>query len=139
MQVPEENVLGAVNGGVRVLMSGLDYERLVLAAGPVGLMQAALDVAAPYAAQRKQFGSPIGEFQLVAGKLADMYAATAACRAYVAAAARDADCGRASRRDCAAVILYTAEHATRAALDAIQARVEQCVCVYWGGMCSVCL
>lgn len=119
-EVPEDNVLGEVNGGARVLMSGLDYERLVLAAGPVGLMQAALDVAVPYSTQRSQFGKPIGQFQLVAGKLADMYASTAACRAYVAAGARDADAGRASRKDCAAVILFCAESATRVALDAIQ-------------------
>ncbi|GBF96798.1 hypothetical protein Rsub_09654 [Raphidocelis subcapitata] len=119
-EVPAENVLGKPNAGVKVLMSGLDYERLVLAAGPVGLSQAALDVAAPYAAQRKQFGAPIGSFQLVAGKLADMYASTAACRAYVSVTARDADAGRASRKDCAAVILFCAEAATRNALDAIQ-------------------
>ncbi|KAI8476304.1 MAG: isovaleryl-CoA dehydrogenase [Monoraphidium minutum] len=119
-EVPAENVLGSENGGAKVLMSGLDYERLVLAAGPVGLMQAALDVAVPYSTQRKQFGTAIGQFQLVAGKLADMYAATAACRAYVMAVAAAADAGSASRKDCAAVILYNAEHATRVALDAIQ-------------------
>ncbi|KAF8062059.1 isovaleryl-CoA dehydrogenase [Scenedesmus sp. PABB004] len=120
VEVPAENVLGAENGGAAVLMSGLDYERLVLAGGPVGLMQAALDVALPYAATRRQFGRPIGTFQLVQGKLADMHAATAACRAFVGAVAAAADAGRASRADCAAVILFAAEAATRAALDAIQ-------------------
>lgn len=119
-KVPASNVLGQVDGGVAVLMSGLDYERLVLAAGPVGLMQAALDIAVPYAAQREQFGQPIAQFQLVQGLLADMFSRCAACRAYVAAVARDADAGRATRRDCAAVILYCAERATQVALDAIQ-------------------
>jgi isovaleryl-CoA dehydrogenase len=102
-------------------MSGLDYERLVLAAGPLGLMQAALDVAVPYAATRRQFGVPIGEHQLVGAKLADMWAATASCRAFLHATARAADAaGTADRAACAAVILVCAEAATKAALDAIQ-------------------
>jgi isovaleryl-CoA dehydrogenase len=120
----EEDVLGEVDGGVRVLMSGLDYERCVLASGPVGLMQAALDLAAPYSAQRRQFGAPIGSFQLVQAKLADMYAACAAARALVGRVARDADAGRLSaeqlRKDCAAAILLAAESGTRVCLDAIQ-------------------
>eukprot|EP00877_Chromochloris_zofingiensis_P004391 jgi/Chrzof1/13953/Cz08g19070.t1 len=119
-EVPAENVLGGVNQGVKVLMSGLDYERLVLAAGPVGIMQSCLDVAVPYSTQRKQFGTPIGQFQLIQGKLADMYTATQASRSYVSYVAREADAGRASRKDCASVILYTAETATQVALDAIQ-------------------
>ncbi|KAK9842351.1 hypothetical protein WJX81_008133 [Elliptochloris bilobata] len=123
-EVPAENVLGEVGRGVYVLMSGLDYERLVLAAGPVGLMQAALDVALPYARQREQFGRPISDFQLVQGKLADMYTTAAAARALVHATARTADAGGASarrlRRDCAAAILFAAEAATRVALDGIQ-------------------
>lgn len=119
-EVPEENILGGVNNGVAVLMSGLDYERLVLAAGPVGLMQAALDVALPYATQRKQFGTAIGNFQLIQGKLADMYTSCQASRAYVHWVATQADAGRATRQDCASAILYTAERATQVALDAIQ-------------------
>ncbi|CAL8470670.1 g10212 [Coccomyxa elongata] len=119
-EVPEENVLGQVNQGVYVLMSGLDYERLVLSAGPLGLMQAAMDVVLPYIHERKQFGQKIGEFQLIQGKIADMYTATAATRAFVYRTAQDADAGRANRKDCAAVILYAAETATRMALDAIQ-------------------
>ncbi|KDD71878.1 acyl-CoA dehydrogenase, partial [Helicosporidium sp. ATCC 50920] len=118
--VPAANVMGAEGRGVYVLMSGLDYERLVLSAGPLGLMQACLDVAVPYAATRTQFGRPIGDFQLVQGKLADMYADTAATRALVGAVAAQADAGRADRKDCAAAILYAAERATKAALDAIQ-------------------
>ena len=118
--VPAENVLGEVNAGVYVMMSGLDYERLVLAAGPLGLLQASLDTCLPYVHDRQQFGKKIGEFQLIQGKLADMYTTTAAVRAFVHATARDADAGRANRKDCAAVILYAAEAATRAALDAIQ-------------------
>lgn len=114
------NILGEINKGVYVLMSGLDYERLVLSAGPLGLMQACLDVALPYARERKQFGQAIGDFQLIQGKLADMYAATAATRAFVYDVARRADGGNADRKDCAAVILYAAEKATRMALDAIQ-------------------
>ena len=119
-RVPAANVLGQEGRGVYVLMSGLDYERLVLSAGPLGLMQACLDAAVPYAQQRRQFGQPIGDFQLVQGKLADMYASTRAVRAFVHATAAAADAGRANRKDCAAVILYAAEAATRAALDAIQ-------------------
>jgi isovaleryl-CoA dehydrogenase len=119
-EVPEENVLGQLNGGVRVLMSGLDYERAVLAAGPLGILQACLDLVVPYVHDRKQFGQPIGEFQLIQGKLADMYAAASACRAYVYAVARACDRGRVTRKDAAAAILYAAEAATKAALDAIQ-------------------
>lgn len=119
-EVPTENVLGEVDKGVYVLMSGLDYERLVLSAGPLGLMQACLDLCLPYVRERSQFGKKIGEFQLIQAKLADMYAATSATRAFVAATARAADAGAASRVDCAAVILYAAEAATRLALDAIQ-------------------
>uniref|UniRef100_A0A7S0S5H6 Isovaleryl-CoA dehydrogenase, mitochondrial n=1 Tax=Chlamydomonas leiostraca TaxID=1034604 RepID=A0A7S0S5H6_9CHLO len=118
--VPKENILGGLNQGVRVMMSGLDLERLVLAAGPVGLQQAALDVALPYATQRKQFGQPIGEFQLVQGKLADMYARLQACRSFVYRVGAQADAGVADRKDCAAVILFCAEAATKSALDAIQ-------------------
>lgn len=118
--VPAENVLGEVNGGVAVLMSGLDYERAVLSAGPVGIMQGCLDVAVPYVHEREQFGQAIGEFQLVQGKLADMYATTAACRSYLYEVGRALDRGEDSRKDAAAVILYTAEAATRCALDAIQ-------------------
>jgi isovaleryl-CoA dehydrogenase len=119
-EVPEENVLGRVNEGVRVLMSGLDYERAVLAAGPLGLMQAALDVVVPYVHERRQFGQPIGEFQLIQGKLADMYTTLNACRAYVYAVARACDRGQTTRKDAAGAILYAAEAATRIALDAIQ-------------------
>ncbi|WP_207536922.1 isovaleryl-CoA dehydrogenase [Sabulicella rubraurantiaca] len=119
-EVPEENVLGAVNGGVRVLMSGLDYERAVLAAGPLGIMQACLDVVVPYIHQRQQFGSPIGEFQFIQGKVADMYTRLNAARAYVYAVARACDAGRTTRKDAAGAILFAAEEATRAALDAIQ-------------------
>ncbi|KAK9828856.1 hypothetical protein WJX72_002418 [[Myrmecia] bisecta] len=119
-EVPEENVLGEVNKGVYVLMSGLDYERLVLSAGPLGLMQACLDTVLPYVHERKQFGQKIGEFQLIQGKLADMYTVTQATRSFVYRTAEQADQGNANRKDCAAVILYAAEHATRMALDAIQ-------------------
>lgn len=119
-RVPAENIMGAENRGVYVLMSGLDYERLVLSAGPLGLMQACLDVVVPYAAERRQFGKPIGDFQLIQGKLADMYTTTRATRAFVYATAAAADAGQANRKDCAAVILYAAEAATRMALDAIQ-------------------
>jgi isovaleryl-CoA dehydrogenase len=119
-EVPAENVLGAVDDGVRVLMSGLDYERAVLAAGPLGIMQAALDVVIPYIHDRKQFGQPIGEFQLIQGKVADMYAASSACRAYVYAVARACDRGQTTRKDAAGAILYAAEAATRIALDAVQ-------------------
>ena len=119
-EVPAENVLGEENRGVRVLMSGLDYERTVLAAGPVGIMQACLDVVVPYVHERKQFGQSIGEFQLVQGKLADMYTTLNACRAYLYAVAGASDRGRVSRKDAAGVILYCAEKATQMALDAIQ-------------------
>ena len=119
-EVPEENVLGEVNRGVAVLMSGLDYERAVLSGGPVGIMQACLDICVPYVHDRKQFGQSIGEFQLVQGKLADMYTVTAASRSFLYAVGRALDRGEDSRKDAAAVILYTAEQATRCALDAIQ-------------------
>ena len=118
--VPIENVLGEVDQGVAVLMSGLDYERAVLSGGPVGIMQACLDICVPYVHQREQFGQAIGEFQLVQGKLADMYTVTAASRSFLYAVARALDRGEDSRKDAAAVILYTAEMATRCALDAIQ-------------------
>jgi len=119
-EVPEENMLGALGRGVNVLMSGLDYERAVLAAGPTGIMQACLDVVVPYVHERWQFGQAIGEFQLVQGKLADMYTTTNACKAYVYAVARACDAGRTSRKDAAGAILYAAEKATQVALDAIQ-------------------
>jgi isovaleryl-CoA dehydrogenase len=120
-EVPEENVLGQENGGVHVLMSGLDYERSVLAAGATGIMQACMDVVIPYVHERKQFGSPIGEFQLMQGKLADMYTTMNACKAYVYAVAKACDRGEATRKDAAGVILYAAEKATWMALEAIQA------------------
>jgi isovaleryl-CoA dehydrogenase len=119
-EVPAENVLGAVDGGVAVLMSGLDYERAVLSAGPLGIMQACLDVVLPYVHDRKQFGQPIGEFQLMQGKLADMYTTLNAARAYVYAVGRACDRGRATRKDAAGAILYAAERATWMALEAIQ-------------------
>src|SRR5438477_1777984 len=119
-EVPAENVLGKVNEGVRVLMSGLDYERAVLAAGPLGIMQACLDVVIPYVHERKQFGQAIGEFQLMQGKLADMYTTLHACKAYVYAVARACDRGQTARKDAAGAILYAAEKATAVALDAIQ-------------------
>jgi isovaleryl-CoA dehydrogenase len=119
-EVPAENVLGKVNEGVRVLMSGLDYERAVLAAGPLGIMQACLDVVVPYVHERKQFGQPIGEFQLMQGKLADMYTTLNACKAYVYAVARACDRGQTTRKDAAGAILYASEKATMVALDAIQ-------------------
>jgi isovaleryl-CoA dehydrogenase len=119
-EVPAENVLGEVGRGVNVLMSGLDYERAVLAAGPLGIMQAAMDVVVPYVHQRKQFGQPIGEFQLVQGKLADMYTTMNACRAYVYAVAKACDRGETARKDAAGAILYAAEKATLMALDAVQ-------------------
>lgn len=119
-EVPEENVLGTVGRGVNVLMSGLDYERVVLAAGPLGIMQAALDVVMPYVHERKQFGQPIGEFQLVQGKVADMYVAMNSCRAYVYAVAKACDRGETTREDAAGAILIAAEKATQVALDAIQ-------------------
>lgn len=120
-EVPEENVLGKVDGGAAVLMSGLDYERLVLSGGPLGLMQAAMDVVIPYVHERKQFGQPIGEFQLMQGKLADMYVTMNASKAYAYAVAQACDRGDATRIDSAGVILYTAERATWMALEAIQA------------------
>ena len=120
-EVPAENILGGENEGVRVLMSGLDYERTVLSGGPVGIMQACMDVVIPYVHDRKQFGQSIGEFQLMQGKLADMYARLNASRAYLYAVARACDRGEESRKDAAAVILYTAEAATQQALEAIQA------------------
>jgi len=120
VEVPAENVLGQVGRGVNVLMSGLDYERAVLAAGPLGIMQAALDVVLPYVHERKQFGQPIGTFQLMQGKLADMYTTMNASRAYVYAVARACDRGQTSRKDAAGAILYAAEKATQVALDAIQ-------------------
>ena len=119
-EVPEENVLGHLNGGVRVLMSGLDYERAVLAAGPIGILQACLDLVVPYIHDRRQFGQPIGEFQFIQGKVADMYTQLNAVRAYVYAVARACDRGLTSRKDAAGAILFAAEAATRAALDAIQ-------------------
>ena len=119
-EVPEENVLGKVGDGVRVLMSGLDYERLVLGGGPVGIMQACLDVVLPYVHERKQFDQPIGEFQLMQGKLADMYVACNASRSYVYAVAAAADRGEIDRKDAAGCLLYSAEKATQLALQAIQ-------------------
>jgi len=119
-RVPAGNVLGRENEGVRVLMSGLDYERTVLAAGPVGIMQNCLDVVEPYLHERKQFGCSIGEFQLMQGKLADMYTNLSASRAYLYAVASACDRGRESRKDAAGVILYTSERATQMALEAIQ-------------------
>jgi isovaleryl-CoA dehydrogenase len=119
-EIPEENVLGEVGRGVNVLMSGLDYERVVLAAGPLGLMQCAMDVVLPYVHERKQFGEPIGSFQLVQGKLADMYVAMNAAKAYVYAVAKACDRGETTREDAAGAILYAAERATHMALDAIQ-------------------
>jgi isovaleryl-CoA dehydrogenase len=120
-EVPAENVLGEVNKGVHVLMSGLDYERAVLAGGPLGLMQAAMDVVVPYVHDRKQFGQSIGEFQLMQGKLADMYVTMNACKAYVYAVARACDRGQVTRKDAAGAILYAAEKATWLAGEAIQA------------------
>jgi isovaleryl-CoA dehydrogenase len=119
-EVPEENILGAEGGGVRVLMSGLDYERAVLAAGPIGIMQACMDVVIPYVHERKQFGQPIGEFQLIQGKIADMYTRMNASRAYVYAVAQACDRGKTTRQDAAGAILFAAEAATQCALDAIQ-------------------
>ncbi|CAI8270613.1 MAG: Acyl-CoA dehydrogenase [Porticoccaceae bacterium UBA1117] len=120
-QVPCENILGGEGRGVAVLMSGLDYERTVLSGGPVGIMQACLDVVLPYIHERKQFDQPIGEFQLMQGKIADMYTDLNASRAYLYAVARACDLGQDSRKDAAAVILFTAEKATQMALQAIQA------------------
>ena len=119
-EVPAENVLGAVGGGVNVLMSGLDYERAVLAGGPLGIMQACLDAVMPYVHEREQFGQPIGAFQLIQAKLADMYTRANAARAYVYAVGKACDRGRTTRKDAAGAILYAAERATALALDAIQ-------------------
>ncbi len=119
-KVPKENLLGELNGGVKVLMSGLDYERLVLAGGPLGIMQAAMDIVVPYVRDRKQFGKAIGEFELVQGKLADMYTRMNAAKSYVYMVAMASDRGETTRKDAAGVILYSAEMATQIALDAIQ-------------------
>ncbi len=120
-EVPEENLMGPLNGGVKVLMSGLDYERAVLAAGPLGLMQAALDAVLPYVKERRQFGQPIGNFQLMQGKIADMYVALNSARAYVYAVARACDAGHTTRFDAAGAILLASENALRVCLEAIQA------------------
>jgi len=119
-KVPETNVLGPLNKGIYVLFSGLDLERLVLAAGPVGIMQACCDVAFNYAHERKQFGQKIGEFQLMQAKMADMYTTLGACRSYLYNIAKSADEGHVAPKDCAAIILYCAEKATQMALDAVQ-------------------
>ena len=119
-EVPYENVLGEEGKGVNVLMSGLDYERVVLAAGPVGIMAGAMDVVVPYIHEREQFGKPIGTFQLMQGKIADMYTTMNACRSYVYAVAKACDDGQTTRKDSAGCILYAAEKATQIALDAIQ-------------------
>jgi isovaleryl-CoA dehydrogenase len=119
-EVPEENVLGEVGKGVNVLMSGLDYERTVLAAGPLGIMQACMDIVVPYVHEREQFGKPIGTFQLMQGKLADMYVTMNACKAYVYAVAQACDRGETTRKDAAGAILYAGEKATWMALEAIQ-------------------
>ncbi|MFH4436043.1 isovaleryl-CoA dehydrogenase [Vibrio diabolicus] len=118
--VPKENILGELNQGVEVLMSGLDYERVVLAAGPLGIMQACMDIVVPYVHEREQFGKSIGEFQLVQGKIADMYSRMSAAKAYVYTVAAACDRGNATRKDAAGAILYSAELATQMALDAIQ-------------------
>ena len=120
-EVPEENIVGELNKGVAVLMSGLDYERAVLSAGPLGIMQACMDVVVPYVHEREQFGQPIGEFQLMQGKLADMYTTMNATKAYVYAVAKACDRGETTRKDAAGAILYAAEKATWMALEAIQA------------------
>jgi isovaleryl-CoA dehydrogenase len=120
-EVPYENVLGEEGQGVKILMSGLDYERVVLSGGPIGIMAACMDVVVPYVHERKQFGKAIGEFQLMQGKLADMYTTMNACRAYVYAVAAACDRGETTRKDAAGCILYSAEKATWCALEAIQA------------------
>ncbi len=120
VEVPIENVLGIKDGGVKVLMSGLDYERVVLSGGPTGIMQACMDLVVPYIHERKQFNQSIGEFQLIQGKMADLYTTLNACRAYLYAVAKSCDRGESTRKDAAGVILYCAEAATRMALDAIQ-------------------
>lgn len=119
-EIPAENLLGEINQGVYILMSGLDYERLVLSGGPLGIFQACCDVAFDYAHTRKQFNQPIGEFQLIQGKLADMYTNLSACRSYIYNVGRACDRGHRNSKDCAGVLLYTAERTTQAALDAIQ-------------------
>jgi len=119
-EVPAENILGTEGGGVKVLMSGLDYERAVLSGGPVGIMQACMDIVVPYIHERKQFNKSIGEFQLMQGKIADMYTTLSASRSFLYAVAKACDMGETSRKDAAAVILYTAEQATQMALQAIQ-------------------
>lgn len=119
-EIPEENILGELNDGVRVLMSGLDYERTVLSGGSLGIMQAAMDIVIPYIHERQQFGKPIGTFQLVQGKIADMYTKMNACKAYVYAVAAACDRGETTRQDAAGCILYAGERATEVALDAIQ-------------------
>ena len=119
-EVPEANILGSLNGGVKVLMSGLDYERAVLAAGPIGIMQACMDVVLPYVHDRKQFGQPIGEFQLMQGKLADMYVTMNASKSYVYSVAKACDRGEVTRKDAAGAILYAAERASWMASEAIQ-------------------
>src|SRR6202011_3223684 len=121
-EIPAENLMGALDGGIRILMSGLDYERAVLAAGPLGLMQACLDVVLPYVRDRKQFGRPIGSFQLMQGKIADMYVALNSARAYVYAVARACDAGHTARFDAAGSILLTSENAVRVSREAIQSR-----------------
>ena len=120
-EVPAENVVGEEGQGVRILMSGLDYERVVLSGGPLGIMSACMDVVVPYVHEREQFGTPIGTFQLMQGKLADMYSTWGACRAYVYAVAQSCDRGETTRKDAAGCILYSAEKATWMALEAIQA------------------
>lgn len=120
VEVPEDNILGSENQGVKVLMSGLDYERVVLSGGPVGIMQACLDQVVPYVHERKQFDQPIGEFQMIQAKLADMYTELAASRAYLYAVAQACDRGETARKDAAGAILYTSERATKMALEAIQ-------------------
>ncbi|KAI5474518.1 acyl-CoA dehydrogenase NM domain-like protein [Pseudohyphozyma bogoriensis] len=120
VEIPEENLLGPLNGGAAVLMSGLDLERLVLSGGPLGLMQAAYDFTLPYVHERKQFGKPIGHFQLMQGKIADMYTKLSAARAYVYAVGRACDAGHVSRRDCAGAILFSSDRAVEVALEAMQ-------------------
>ncbi|QRK78072.1 isovaleryl-CoA dehydrogenase [Shewanella sp. LZH-2] len=120
VEVPEENILGGLNNGVKVLMSGLDYERVVLSGGPLGIMNACMDIVVPYIHEREQFGRSIGEFQLVQGKLADMYTGMNAAKAYVYSVAKSCDRGETTRKDAAGAILYSAELATKMALDAIQ-------------------
>ncbi|MGL4936583.1 isovaleryl-CoA dehydrogenase [Shewanella sp.] len=120
VEVPEENILGSLNNGVKVLMSGLDYERVVLSGGPLGIMNACMDIVVPYIHEREQFGKSIGEFQLVQGKLADMYTGMNAAKAYVYSVAKSCDRGETTRKDAAGAILYSAELATKMALDAIQ-------------------